>query len=202
MSFAVPVMAAVVCATAGAQVVTTEAIAQNSGLTVTYIAHCGFLFSSGDQKILTDALIEPSKESPYDTPSPDLLKKIEQGEPSFDHVNVLLISLNHIDHHSSTSSVRFLLNNPKSVLVTTPEVRMQMEKDSPEFKKIQSQVVVTSLDGKQSTTLIWRYGPAPGQRSRLERHRNPDNPRPHRPQGNGVDACGNFRQGTLGKLTT
>jgi L-ascorbate metabolism protein UlaG (beta-lactamase superfamily) len=70
----------------------------------------------------------------------------------FDHINVVPISHNHIDHHSPASSVRFLLNNPKTVLVTTPEVRWQMERDSPEFKKIQSQVVVPDLDWKQSTT--------------------------------------------------
>jgi L-ascorbate metabolism protein UlaG (beta-lactamase superfamily) len=130
---AAPVMAAVICATAGAQVATTAPIAQNSGLTVAYIAHCGFLFSSGDKKILTDALIEPSKEWPYDTPTPDLLHKMERGEPPFDHINVVLISHNHIDHHSPASDVRFLLNNPKSILVATPEVRWQMEHNSPEF---------------------------------------------------------------------
>jgi L-ascorbate metabolism protein UlaG (beta-lactamase superfamily) len=153
MSLAVPVMAAVICATAGAQVSAANARTQSPGLTVTYIAHCGFLLSSGDQKILTDALIEPSKEWPYDTPSPDLLKKMERGDPPFDHINVVLISHNHIDHHSPASSVRFLLNNPKTVLVTTPEVRWQMEHDSPEFKKVQSQVVVPDLEWKQSTTL-------------------------------------------------
>ncbi|MGA2571372.1 MAG: MBL fold metallo-hydrolase [Terracidiphilus sp.] len=150
---AVPVMAAVLCATAGAQASATNATTQSSGLTVTYIAHCGFLFSSGGQKILTDALIEPSKEWPYDAPSPDLLKKMERGEPPFDHINVVLISHNHIDHHSPALDVKFLLNNPKSVLVTTPEVRLQMEHDSPEFKQIESQVIVPDLDWKQSTTL-------------------------------------------------
>jgi len=124
-----------------------------AGLKVTSIAHCGFLFSSGDQKILTDALIEPEKEWPHDTPSPDLLKKMELGEPPFDHINVVLISHNHSDHHSPASSARFLLNNPKTVLVTTPEVRWQMEKDIPEFKKFQSQVIVPDLAWKQSTTL-------------------------------------------------
>jgi L-ascorbate metabolism protein UlaG (beta-lactamase superfamily) len=158
---AVPIMATVRCATAGAQVAATATMTQSSGLTVTYIAHCGFLFSSGGQKILTDALIEPSKEWPYTAPSPDLLKKIERGEPPFDHINVVLISHAHVDHFSPASSVRFLLNNPRTVLVTTPEVRWFMEHDSPdfrniesqEFKKIQSQVVVPDLDWKQSTTL-------------------------------------------------
>jgi L-ascorbate metabolism protein UlaG (beta-lactamase superfamily) len=150
---AVLVIAAVICVAARAQVAATDAMTQSSGLTVTYIAHCGFMFSSGGQKILTDALIEPSNEWPYTAPSPDLLKKMERGEPPFDHINVVLISHNHIDHHSSASDVRFLISNPKSVLVTTPEVRMQMEKDSPEFKQIQSQVVVPLLDWKQSTTL-------------------------------------------------
>ncbi|MGP8187648.1 MAG: MBL fold metallo-hydrolase [Terracidiphilus sp.] len=150
---AVPVVAATLCAAAGAQVAATNAETQSSGLAVTYIAHCGFLFSSGGQKILTDALIEPSKEWPYDTPSPDLLKKMERGEPPFDHINVVLISHAHVDHFSPASTVRFLLNNPRTVLVTTPEVRWFMEHDSPEFKQIQSQVVVPLLDWKQSTTL-------------------------------------------------
>jgi L-ascorbate metabolism protein UlaG (beta-lactamase superfamily) len=158
---AVPVMAAVLCSASAAQVVTTEAKTQNPGLTVTYIAHCGYLFSSGDQKILTDALIEPSKEWPYDAPSPDLLQKMERGEPPFDHINVVLISHAHVDHFSPASTVRFLINNPRTVLVTTPEVRWFMERDSSEwrniesqdFKKIQSQVIVPDLEWKQSITL-------------------------------------------------
>jgi L-ascorbate metabolism protein UlaG (beta-lactamase superfamily) len=150
---AVSVMAMALCSTAGAQTATTAATAQSPGLTVTYIAHCGFLFSSGGQKILADAVIEPSKEWPYDAPSPELLKKMERGEPPFDHINVVLISHNHIDHHSPVLDVKFLLNHPKTVLVTTPEVRWQMEHDSPDFKQIESQVVVPVLDWKQSTTL-------------------------------------------------
>jgi L-ascorbate metabolism protein UlaG (beta-lactamase superfamily) len=147
------IMAAVMCTASSAQVAPAAAQPQSPGLTVTYIAHCGFLFSSGGQKVLADALTEPSKEWPFDTPSPDLLKKMERGEPPFDHINVVLISHDHIDHHSPASDVRFLLNNPKTVLVTTTEVRWQMEHDSPEFKKIQSQVIVPDLDWKQSITL-------------------------------------------------
>jgi len=160
--FAAPVLAAVLCLTSNAQMNTTMTTAQDSGLTVTYIAHCGFLFSSGEKKILTDALTEPSKEWPYDTPSPDLLKKMERGEPPFDHINVVLISHNHIDHESPASIVRFLLNNPKTLLVTTPEVKWQMENyrpefgnkfESQEFKNVRAQVVVPILDWKQSNVL-------------------------------------------------
>jgi len=152
-SLALLVGAAVTCAASGAQVASTDAKAQGPGLTVTYIAHCGFLFTSGDQKVLTDALIEPEKEWPHDAPSPDLLKKMELGEPPFDHINVVLISHNQSDHHSPADSVRLLLNNPKTVLMTTPEVRWQMAKDTPDFTKIQSQVIVPDLAWKQSITL-------------------------------------------------
>jgi L-ascorbate metabolism protein UlaG (beta-lactamase superfamily) len=160
--FAAPVMVATMCLTSRAQVAATTALAQNSDLTVTYIAHCGFLFSSGNQKILTDALTEPSKEWPFDTPSPDLLNKMERGEPPFDHINVVLINHNHVDHESPALIVRFLLNNPKTVLVTTPEVKWQVENyrpefgnktESQEFKNVQSQVVVPVLDWKQSNVL-------------------------------------------------
>jgi L-ascorbate metabolism protein UlaG (beta-lactamase superfamily) len=153
LSLVALIMAAVTPAITDAQVTTTAAETQSPGLTVTYIAHCGFLFSSGSQKILVDALTVPSKEWPYDTPSPDLLQKMERGEPPFDHINVALISHAHIDHGAPASSVRFLLNNPTSVIVTTPEVRMFMEQSSPDFKKVQSRVVIPHLAWKQTTTL-------------------------------------------------
>ncbi len=152
-SLTVLVVAMVTCATSGAQDTAIAAKAQELGLKVTYIGNCGFLFTSGGQKILADALTEPSKQYPFAAPSPELLQKMERGEPPFDNINVVLISHNHSDHHSPASSVRFLLNNPKSILVTTTEVRAQMEKDSPEFKKIQSQVVVPQLEWKQNIVL-------------------------------------------------
>jgi hypothetical protein len=101
ISLAVLAMAGVISATANAQVATTDTMTQSPSLTVTYIAHCGFLFSSGEQKILTDALTEPSKEWPFDGPSPDLQQRMERGEPPFDHINVVLISHGHIDLESA-----------------------------------------------------------------------------------------------------
>jgi L-ascorbate metabolism protein UlaG (beta-lactamase superfamily) len=121
-------------------------------LTVTYLAHSGFLLAAGDQKILADALTEPSSEWKFAAPSAETRQKMEQGLPPFDGVSVMLISHNHVDHHWPPSTVRFLLHNPKAVVVTTPEVRDQMKKDSPEFETIAPRLVVPELEWKQSTT--------------------------------------------------
>jgi L-ascorbate metabolism protein UlaG (beta-lactamase superfamily) len=123
---------------------------EGPGLTVTFVTHAGFLFAAGDGKILVDALTEPSTQWPYQAPSPELRQKMERGEPPFDHVRLLLISHNHVDHHCPASTVRFLEQNPKAVVVTTPEVRAQMKKDSPEFGKIEARVEAPELAWKQS----------------------------------------------------
>ena len=137
---------------ANAQAGTAQENKGGPNLTVTYIAHAGFLFAAGDQKILADALTETSAQWKFAAPSVALRQKMEQGEAPFDNVSLVLISHNHIDHHWPPSTVRFLLLNPKAVVVTTPEVRDQMKKDSPEFEKIQSRVIVPELEWKQSTS--------------------------------------------------
>jgi L-ascorbate metabolism protein UlaG (beta-lactamase superfamily) len=124
---------------------------ERPSLTVTYLAHSGFMLAAGDQKILVDALTEPSAEWKFAAPSTETRQKMEQGRPPFDNLSLLLISHNHIDHHWPPSTVRFLLHNPKAVVVTTPEVRDQMKKDTHDFEKVQSRLVVPELEWKRST---------------------------------------------------
>ena len=121
-----------------------------AGLTVTFIDHAGFMFKAGNKKILADALTEPSK-WPYKAPSPEMLRNMELGKPPFDNISLVLISHNHIDHVSGGSTVRFLLNNPNAVVVTTQEVRESLS-GNPAFETIKSRVVVPQLEWKQRDT--------------------------------------------------
>jgi len=121
-------------------------------LTVTYLAHSGFLLAAGDQKVLVDALTESSPEWKFAAPAAETRERMEGGLPPFDNVGLVLISHNHIDHHRPSSTARFLLNHPKAVVVTTPEVRDQMKKELPDFEKIAARLVVPELEWKQSTT--------------------------------------------------
>jgi L-ascorbate metabolism protein UlaG (beta-lactamase superfamily) len=121
-------------------------------LTVTYLAHGGFLLGAGDQKILVDALTESSPEWKFRAPSAETREKMERGLPPFDNVGVVLISHDHIDHHRPSSTARFLVHHPKAAVVTTPEVRDRMKKELPDFEKTAAQLVVPELEWKQSTT--------------------------------------------------
>jgi L-ascorbate metabolism protein UlaG (beta-lactamase superfamily) len=121
------------------------------GLTVTFLAHSGFLLTDGKQKVLVDALTEPSPEWKFAAPSAETRQKMEQGLPPFDEIGLLLISHNHIDHHRPASTVRFLLQNPRAVVVTTAEVRDQMKKECSDFERIAPRVSVPDLEWKQRT---------------------------------------------------
>jgi L-ascorbate metabolism protein UlaG (beta-lactamase superfamily) len=121
-------------------------------LTVTYIAHSGFLLADREHKVLVDALTEPSPEWKFAAPSDETRRKIEQGLPPFDNVGLVLITHNHIDHHRPASTARFLLNNPKAVVVTTSEVREQMKKELADFDRIAARVVAPELEWTQRTT--------------------------------------------------
>jgi L-ascorbate metabolism protein UlaG (beta-lactamase superfamily) len=121
-------------------------------LTVTYLAHSGFLLADDKHKVLVDALTEASPEWKFAAPSDETRRKMEQGLPPFDNVGLVLITHNHIDHHRPSFTARFLLNNPKAVAVTTSEVREQMKKELADFDRIAARVVVPDLEWKQSTT--------------------------------------------------
>jgi L-ascorbate metabolism protein UlaG (beta-lactamase superfamily) len=126
--------------------------ALSGGLTVTYIAHAGFLLMDGNKKVLVDALTLPPTRWKYDAPSAELREKMEKGQPPFDGVDLLLVSHAHGDHYGPPPVVNFLLNNPKAVLLTTPEVRDLAQKWIPDFKKVAERVIVPELEWKQSAT--------------------------------------------------
>jgi L-ascorbate metabolism protein UlaG (beta-lactamase superfamily) len=123
--------------------------ASAAGLTVTALDHSGFMVSDGKTKILVDALLEKSKEWPFNVPGPDLLGKMEKGEAPFDGVTLVLISHDHVDHYSPVATVRFLQNHPKAVVVTTPEVLKRL-KTIDGFAKVEKQVEAPDLAWKQA----------------------------------------------------
>jgi L-ascorbate metabolism protein UlaG (beta-lactamase superfamily) len=122
-------------------------------LTVTHIAHSGFLLTDGHKKVLVDALTYPSPRWKFSAPSAELREKMEQGQPPFDGVGLLLITHAHSDHFAPPPTVNFLLHNPKAVALATPEARDLMKKWVPDYAKVAERVIVPELEWKQSTTL-------------------------------------------------
>lgn len=121
-------------------------------LTVTHIAHAGFLLTGGGKKVLVDALTYPPPPIwKHSAPPRELAQKIQKGEPPFDGVELMLVSHVTGDHFGPPLVIDFLKNNPRAVLVTTSEARQYAEK-VPGYAKLDDRVIVPALDWKQSVT--------------------------------------------------
>ncbi len=105
-------------------------------LEVTYIANSGFLFSAGTTRVLVDALFLNG--DIWESPSKKLQKAMTTGDVPFKNISHMLVSHFHEDHFNPMLVSRFLVNNPKAVLVTnsqTDSVLGRIYKQDPELKR-------------------------------------------------------------------
>lgn len=120
-------------------------IARQEPLVFTYISNEGILVSSGNSKVLIDALFDkPNKE--YRAPSPDVLDKIMKGEAPYDGVDLLLVTHNHPDHFDAPLAARYMATFPGSVLLAPADAVAEMRKVAADWTRIEPRVV--SLDAK------------------------------------------------------
>jgi L-ascorbate metabolism protein UlaG (beta-lactamase superfamily) len=114
-------------------------------LALTYIANEGVLVSSGETKVLIDALFDkPNPE--YRAPSADVLEKIIKGAAPFDGIDLVLVTHNHPDHFNPSLAVRYLETVPGPVLLAPVDAVAEMRKAAADWNKIEPRVV--SLDIK------------------------------------------------------
>jgi L-ascorbate metabolism protein UlaG (beta-lactamase superfamily) len=114
-------------------------------LQLTFIANEGVLVSSGEQKVLIDALFDkPNPE--YRAPYPEVLDGIMKGEPPYDGVDLLLITHNHPDHFDAPLAARYLDMVPDPILLAPADAVAELRKASANWGKIKSRVI--SLDMK------------------------------------------------------
>jgi L-ascorbate metabolism protein UlaG (beta-lactamase superfamily) len=88
----------------------------NRQLTITYIANDGFLVSSGDKKILIDALFDTSF-GEYAVPSAPLVKDMINQTPPFEKVDLFLVTHSHRDHFYAPYVIDFLKHHPETEFV-------------------------------------------------------------------------------------
>jgi len=103
---------------------------------ITYIANSGFLFASGTTRILVDALYQNG--DVWEAPDKKTLKSIISGSAPFRGINYLLVSHYHADHFDAGLTSRFLVNNPKAMLLTnlqTDSVMKRSLKMDPEMRR-------------------------------------------------------------------
>jgi len=115
-------------------------VAQKGPLVLTYIANCGVLVSSGDLKVLVDALFDkPNPE--YRAPTPDVLDKILMGEPPYDGVDIVLVTHNHPDHFDAALAVRYLEARADPVLLAPSDAVEAMRNAAGDWTSIAPRVV-------------------------------------------------------------
>jgi L-ascorbate metabolism protein UlaG (beta-lactamase superfamily) len=113
-------------------------------LQLTFIANSGVLVSSGDQKVLIDALFDkPNPE--YRAPSPAVLDKIMKGEPPFDGVDLVLVTHNHPDHFDASLAARYMETVPGPILLAPADAVTELRKAAADWAKIEPRVVPFDL---------------------------------------------------------
>ena len=118
----------------------TEQDGRREPLQLTYIANEGVMVSSGNQKVLIDALFDkPNAE--YRAPSPDVLDKIMKGEAPFDGVDLLLVTHNHPDHFDAPLAARYMATFPGSILLAPADAVAELRKAAADWTKIEPRVV-------------------------------------------------------------
>jgi L-ascorbate metabolism protein UlaG (beta-lactamase superfamily)/precorrin-6B methylase 2 len=124
---------------------TTGQAVSREPLQLTSIANCGVLVSTGDSKVLIDALFDkPNPE--YRAPAVEVLDKIMKGAAPFDGVDLVLVTHNHPDHFDARLAVRYLETLPEPLLLAPADAVEEMRKTAADWKKIEARVV--SLDIK------------------------------------------------------
>jgi L-ascorbate metabolism protein UlaG (beta-lactamase superfamily) len=113
-------------------------------LQLTFIANSGVLVSSGDQKVLIDALFDkPNPE--YRAPSPEVLDKIMKGEPPFDGVDLVLVTHNHPDHFDASLAARYMETVPGPILLAPADAVVELRKAAADWARIEPRVVPFDL---------------------------------------------------------
>ena len=113
-------------------------------LRLTFIANAGVLVSSGERKVLIDALFDkPNPE--YRAPSPDVLEKIMAGEAPFDGIDLVLVTHDHPDHFDATLAARYMERNSGPILVAPADAVAEMRKAAADWAAIEPRVVPLDL---------------------------------------------------------
>jgi L-ascorbate metabolism protein UlaG (beta-lactamase superfamily) len=107
-------------------------------LLITFTSNAGFMIMTSGKKILIDALY------PGDA-TPETLARMENGEPPFDGVDLVLATHDHADHFGPQSVGRHLSNNPAAVFLSTESAVEMLREGYDAFDQIEERVIPISV---------------------------------------------------------
>jgi L-ascorbate metabolism protein UlaG (beta-lactamase superfamily) len=119
-------------------------------LGLAYIANEGVLLSSGETKVLIDAVFDKPHPD-YRAPAAEVLDKMMKGIAPFDGVDLLLVTHNHPDHFAAPLAARFMAASPKTVLAAPADAVAELRKTA-EWAKIEPRVVSIDLKVGEKTS--------------------------------------------------
>ncbi len=108
------------------------------GVTVTFLANEGFLIGGSTRSVIIDGFVTMPY-SKYGAVESSAWKKMLTREAPFDNVVLALVSHVHGDHFQPKAAMTFLHAHPETTLVSSPNVRTQLESE-PGFKQIAGRV--------------------------------------------------------------
>jgi len=124
----------------------SEQAATREPLLLTYVANMGVLVSSGDSKVLIDALFDYPNNRFSRVPAPETLESIMKGEPPFDGVDLVLATHKDRDHFNGALAARYLETHPGPIFVAPADAVEAMRKTAPNWPEIASRVISIDLE--------------------------------------------------------
>lgn len=121
------------------------------GVEITHINNSGILFTSGNEKILVDALYQGVDE--WTVPE-NILKSMQQGVPPFDGIDLVLTTHTHQDHFDALSVGELLENNPDTLYVCNEDAENTLTFQYPQYDEVTDQVTAITVNEKERATLI------------------------------------------------
>jgi L-ascorbate metabolism protein UlaG (beta-lactamase superfamily) len=94
---------------------------RQGGVSITFIANEGVMLSSGQKKVLIDALFL-KYERGYALPADSTLTSLQRAQRPFDSVDVVLVTHRHGDHFHPVPVVEHLRANRRAMLLTSRQV--------------------------------------------------------------------------------
>ena len=117
---------------------------------ITHVRNAGFLFVSGDTKVLVDAIYRG--EGDYAMPA-HFLGSMQQGLPPFDGVYLALATHSHGDHFDGYSVGKYLENNPDALFISDGETKNRLQMEFPRFEEIKDRFNALTVEEGEKVQL-------------------------------------------------
>ncbi len=127
--------------------ITLTTVSVEDKVKVTYIANDGVMIEFEDKKVVIDAINRASNLGGWVSPSNAALMAVENGDPPYDDIDIIMITHNHGDHYSTTAVQNYLSDHPNTKLII-PSV---ME---PSFSSFQSQIADFSVNKFERINIV------------------------------------------------